>query len=241
MTWQDRFNQTYIDKAIQYPSNTFFANELSDELLQNYLARTCGSNHTREYLVEDVSKLLRTSLHSVEINKSEGIKTKLLSNNWLIAGNITYYDTESNTIILPTILSTNRILELIQDNIDNPINLQLSIFNFLLGKQSKLAVIAIDRLFSNYKDMPTKLFNLIDIKNYHNEKQIEQLLLNRTNTLQKALNSKSQPKKCANLKWYRKNNKSIPMQCKHYCNVSNFCNHAATPQNHRINKNSIIF
>jgi len=223
------------------PEKTFYAPELSQELLVNYLARTNDTNIEQPFNNFDLSIAFR---NAVSTSPGSVINLEKQLNDWTIQGFIRYWNQEANIIALPVVLSTNRILEITKQGKDNQYAIELATLRYLYGEYVNLAVIAIDRLFTNYKTMPTKMVNFIEITDTYSDAEIEQMLLLRTTELTKHLdsNSKTIPPICSNLRWHRKNGKSTCMSCAHYCNYSHVCKYA-NPKNSkaRISKDSIIF
>lgn len=223
------------------PPKTFYAPELSKDILVNYLARTSGSNESQQFNNFDLSILFRDSVTDLD----NMIEMSHTLNGWTIKGYLRYYDKETMTIALPVVLSTNRILEIQSEGKDNQYAIELAIIRYLALKQNptnqiNLAVIAIDRLFTNYKSMPTKMLNFIPIEDTYTDDEIEAMLLVRTTELQLALETKTPPSICSDLRWHRKHGKSINMSCTHYCSYNHICPHNKKKQYHKVS-NPILF
>lgn len=218
------------------PEKTFYAPELSQQLLVNYLARTNDTNPDQIFNNFDLSIAFRNAVSGVGTSISKDL------NGWSIKGILRYVDSKANTIALPVVLSTNRILEITKQGKNNQYAIELATLRYLYGiPDVNLAVIAIDRLFTNYKAMPTSMLNFIEITDAYTDQEIEQMLLLRTTELDKHLTSKTTPPICSNLRWHRKGGKSINMSCSHYCNYNHVCTHAKKNSKARVPKNSIIF
>lgn len=218
------------------PEKTFYAPELSQELLINYLARIDNTNPNQPFNNFDLSIAFRDSV------SGPGATIRKQLNGWSIIGIIRYVNHKANIIALPVVLSTNRILEITKQGKNNQYAIELATLRYLYGiPDVNLAVIAIDRLFTNYKTMPTKMLNFIEIIDTYSNAEIEQMLLLRTTELTKHLDSKTIPSICSNLRWHRKNSKSTNMSCTHYCNYNHICKYAKKNSQAKIPKNSIIF
>jgi hypothetical protein len=212
------FVDTFQPKIKTLPDNVFFYNELSSELLVNYLARI-GDMDEREFTIDDLSTILRSKIR--DDVQSLNLSKKL--HNWTILGFIHYL--RDDAIILPVFLSTNRILEIKSEGKDNKYAMDLQVLRYLDGSNKKLYVLAIDRLFSNYRLMPTKLLNLIEIEETYTDEEIEDKLISRTTDLDLALSSKKTPERCVKIKWHRRHGKNVNMTCTKYCNYSKSCPH----------------
>ena len=225
------------------PPDQFFAPELSQELLVNHLARKHPVNPDRPYNNDDLSIAFRAGISNSEIQLHHSLVNK--HSTWTISGLVRYFDIESSTILFPVVLSTNRILELHSQGADNEHAIHLAVLRYLYFKQTginvNVGIIAVDRLFTNYKPMPTKLLNFIPINDYHSHDTIEQMLITRTTELNQLSITNSQPSICSGFRWHRKHGKSINMSCAHYCSYNHVCKHYSKQSTNFISKDSIIF
>ncbi|MCF6330994.1 MAG: hypothetical protein L3I99_05545 [Sulfurimonas sp.] len=223
-----------------YSDKIFNAHELGEELLVNYLHRKSKENDIIHFSTL-FNKIFRTSF----IQKPPSAFYKL-SNGWDIVARKYYHDKKNNILAIPVVASTNRILEIIKDEKNNYLSLELSILRLVYtslhrGSEPRLAIIAIDRIFTDYKHMPTSAFNFIEPSSLLNNNDIVEMLVERTNQLESYLNTTSEPAKCVGIKYHRQKGKSINMTCTYYCNVSDGCKHKNNFVSSRIKLNKLIF
>ena len=217
------------------PAKTFLYNELSSEPLVNYLSRRYPEEN-ETFNTEDLTRLFRKAMQT-EITFEPIHKI----NGWQICGSISHYNEETNTISLPVILSTNRVLEIKSQGRDNQYAIDLAVLRYLhamnSGSNCNIQVIAIDRLFTHYKAMPTKLLNIIPIEDSYDNNEIETMLSERL----KLLDSQTKPGICKNLRYHKKLGKTKRMQCSFYCNFGDVCPHNSKNNNYKVSKKSMIF
>lgn len=221
-------------------TKTFYAYELAQEPLVNYLARTSDSDGSQVFDNVDLSVIFEKSLDIYNGGSMHSVEYFKRIEDWEFIA-YSYFHEKSNTICLPVILSTNRIMEIKKQGKNNAYAIELALARYLYGKEANLAVIAIDRLFTNYKPMQTKLLNFIPIEDTYSNEEIDRMLRERIEALDKALESKTPPNRCTNLRWHNKGGVSIPMQCKHYCKYSHVCEHNKTKSKYKRVTNKLFF
>lgn len=227
---EEKLEENFLIKnSMRFPvinQDIFYYNELKQEPLVNYLARKHKSNEDSLFENKDLSMIFRSGIDASHKNI---IVQKTIS-DYIILGSIPYFDLENNTICIPTVLSTNRILEIKEQGKDNGFAIDLAVLKYLYSgdKDIKLAVIAIDRLFTNYKAMPTKLLNFIEVTDYYNSEEVEAKLIERIELLK----SGKEPSICKNLRWHKRKGKNKNMTCAHYCSYNEVCRHFGTAKNY---------
>lgn len=230
-----------------YPIKSFDASEIGQEQLVSYLLRTRERKHHQHF-----SKLMTQLLHYGFESQAEF--TMDFDNGWQItASAIQQYNKENKLIgfFLPVVLSTNRIIELLKSDKSHPLKMQLSIIKLLSdesvdhtpGSELKYAIIVVDRLSTDYKQLPTKPFNIIELnsEDLYSHEEITNILTGYTNTLENHLDTGKLPSKCKNIKWHRQKGKNINMTCTHYCPVSNACKHKNSYQRTSSTVKNLIF
>jgi hypothetical protein len=157
-----------------------------------------------------------------------------------ITGTVYAYDKQTDSIILPVVLSTNRIMEIKKRSKTNKYIIDITMLKYIYEKINNrkigTTIVAIDKLFTHYKKMPTELLNIIDIKNHLSTKEIELLISKRIKELS------TEPEKCENIRWHKKYGKNINMSCSFYCDYNKICKKQfGTNRQPKITQNSLFF
>lgn len=229
----------YLKLNYKPTNGVFDITELGSELLVNYLARTSEPNEV-SLSSSNLTDAIQQSFLVLQQNYS-------LDNDWDISIRVPFINKQTNSIYLPVVLSTNRILELqqaIKDNEFHPLIVELSLIaccnTEVYDIKPKLFIIAVDRLHTDYKPMPTKAWNIIELKNPMTIDELTKLLTSKTNKLQKHLVDRIEPSKCENIRWHKKSGKSINITCQR-CNYSTACKHFSNYMNSKRITNDLIF
>jgi len=212
--------------------NVFICNELSDNILVNYLKR----KHP-ELIKVTGEKILTNIFNSALTNKKSKQILSAKIDKWTIISEKLLYDEKLDMNIYPLILSTNRILEIIKLDKNNRYIIDALVANYINNNTLNICIVVIDKLFTNYKDMPTEQINIIDISKLYSRKDIYEKIQIRLKELDTCLKSNTIPKECKDIKWHKKFGKSINMTCKYYCDIKDACKYNKTNSFLSKNKN----
>ena len=223
-SYQSSFESLFSSPSIPEHTleHTLLASELGSPLLVSYLRRTSGE-YIRHFS-ETFTNALKLSMHNQKI-----MDWVELDNGWTVKADTFELDEDKKTVFIPVVLSTNRILELQKADTTHPLVLELSVVKFMLRRLGvdisdyRFIIIAFDRLFTDYKAMPTKAINYIEPELLSLD-DTEELLISYTDELQHHIDSCTAPAKCTDIKWHRRRGKSINMTCLR-CTVSGSCKH----------------
>jgi len=241
MDYQDVF-ESLVVSTTPHAEKSLYAHELGQEMLVSYLSRTSGENINQHFsqTFNSIVKLATSAESSKRIIE--------LSNGWSIVSRVDYLDHDTQTIAITTAMSTNRIIELRKAGPDHPLFLELAIAALSYrgtvitpGSDWKFMIIAIDRLYTDYKVMPTQPINYIIPKEIYDYEAIEAQLIQYTDSLQHHIDSGTLPPKCTNLRFHRQKGKSVNMTCAHYCPVSYSCKYRSNYAATTAKINNIIF
>lgn len=225
----------YFRPKVRPKDGVFYAHELGSELLVNYLARTSEPNDVRlnmETLNDSIKQLFPTIRLSI-----------MLENNWTIRAKIPVLNQDTNSLYLPVVLSTNRIVELskaIKSDSFHPLIAELSFAGRHYDSDVKLFIVAIDRLYTDYRKMPTEAWNLLEVKPMDGNAVLD-IYTERTNELQRHLSDKTEPSRCENIRWHKAGGKVRNMTCMYYCNHSDSCKQFSSYSKSKHIQNDIIF
>ncbi len=234
MTTQDRIINSFSLPKSKPQSRSFKFNELSEDILVNYLSRTTDYDK-HKFNNDDLSKSFAMSS-----NYDAKVVNKYIGNNNLITP-IYHYDNITNTLVYPIVVSTNRILEIMKQDKSNKFVIDATVMRYIHGHNAKLVILAVDRLFSNYKQMSTEMLNYIELTNTFSDATIEKQLTERLSVLDEYLTKQVVPPKCTNIKWHNRQGKAVNMSCTYYCPVTNGCPHFNQRASTNTKINNLIF
>lgn len=216
------------------------ASELGSELLVSYLRRTSGGEYLQHF-----SDMFTQVLRNATGYNCSWFSTKL-ENGWDIQSEISYLNHDEKVACLSIVLSTNRILELQKADTSHPLVLELSVMRYIADKYKttnssvyKFIIIAFDRLYTDYKSMPTQAITYIEPE-LLSIAETENRLIEYTDQLQHYIDTCTLPPRCTDIKWHRRRGKSINMTCQR-CPVRNSCPHTNSFTHTNATLDNIIF
>jgi len=222
-----------------YSDRIFNAHEIKNELLVNYLYRRHNENKHIHFstLFDNIFKTsFLPNTPEAEIQ---------LDNGWTILVKKYYHDEANNAIAIPILSSTNRINELYSSKSTATINelsiLKLIYTNIHKDSNPNFGIIAMNRLFTDYKPMSINAFTYINYDNLLSSEDTISMLTERTDLLGEALSANKEPERCGDVKFHKQKGITTNMTCTYYCNISDNCKHKNKYMSDRAKLKNIIF
>ncbi len=218
------------------------ASSLGNDMLQLYLDFKHGKSEDTKIEASNIGSIFQLGVDKAcELEEAMAIDQELepqyisarrltyeLSNGWTVSGEIDQIDTV-NKVIIDNKLSTGTALKKVHEQgKSHSYALQLAVYKFLMwkdtGEDYSGALAFGDKSASYFKPNSGDSMNYLNVET-HDYKDIEQMLLEKSNTLQEFLDNDLEPTICADRFPKKERGRTKPMRCIHYCNYSKHCKH----------------
>lgn len=150
--------------------------------------------------------------------------SKTLPNGWIIDGKMDMVDFNNHVIYDWKTMSASKYAELRKNKKDHKINLQMAVYNWLLGGDFEAEAHCFITDWDPCNDKhPATAYQVVKIDMYDST-TIEEMMLLRTDELSDYLAARKIPPKCENVMPRRlKNGTFINSKCMYYCAYSHVC------------------
>ena len=242
-------------EATEYTGNkdpgkkVFSASMLGEDMLVIYLKYFHGSKKQTVFGMNTLGSMYQLGVdvaadtwnekHNVEQYKSATRFSYTLSNGWEISGETDQIDEINKVIFDNKVSQTKAISNVISEGKDNSYALQQGVYKFLIYKKQiadgvKNPIIypavlpMVDKKFSHY-NVTNKFTTLTfqELETYTPD-EIEEMLLEQTNELQRHIDHGITPDKCSNTwPFSRKGQPFREMRCMFYCDQADHCEYVS--------------
>jgi hypothetical protein len=221
-------------KAASYSGNKepgrkmYSASMLGNDVLQNYYKYKYGSFEDTVFGANTLGSIYQLGVDEAfkdEDNYVSALRLKhKLDNGWEISGEMDQLD-KKNKIIFDNKVTTSASIKTIKkEGKYHQYALQLGVYKYLLNRNGYdgdfAGVLAlVDKKFSYFnKTNSNDQLTFLEVETF-NTNEIEAMLIEKTNELDKYIELGIEPDKCRNLFYYNKK----PMKCLHYCDYKSIC------------------
>ena len=211
------------------------ASSLGNEMLALYLDYKHGKQEDTKFEASNLGSVFHVGAEEIFKNEPNvELETRLeyeLSNGWIVSGSIDMILHEFEMIVDWKVSTENSLKKIKSEGLNNGYALQLAVCKFLVhknyNKDYEGALAFLDKKASYFKPKPTEVMNYLEVQT-HMYDDIEELLIEKTNTLQEFIDNDMEPPKCVDLFPYKPKGlggRTLPMKCIHWCSYNKNCKH----------------
>jgi hypothetical protein len=226
-----------IMEAVSYKESpirrSISASSLTRETIELWLRFKYGVPKREEFSRATVGSLMHLAMenifnkyseYEVEMELEKKMMIDELGDSWFLTGTLDLYDKENNIIYDWKTIKGYRVDKFLADPLEDDYTIQLNAYRYLLGKDSKMAMIVIDTNpsydFSSGETDP--MLRVVEVPKI-SDSRIERIFEEQVSKLVKYLKDNKIPPKCVDTYPRKSKGEIVELKCAMYCSYKDVC------------------